>query len=362
MQRLDEIEISGFKSIRILPALRLNMLNVLIGANGAGKSNFVGLFKLLNQIVEGRLQSYIGKAGGFETLLYFGRKETENIEVSLKFGHNGYNFRLAPSATGGAYFEHEICYYYGPSHARAYDRHLGSGHSESWLSDFPHLPVVKHVLEDIGSWLIYHFHDTSETAKIKRLHDLADNERLRSDGANLAAFLYLLRERHREQYRQIVATVRLVAPFFADFRLRLSPLNPDKIQLEWREKDSDAYFNTHALSDGTLRFICLATLLLQPSTLLPSTLLLDEPELGLHPFAVTLLASMLQAAATKTQLIVATQSVPLINKLQPEDVIIVDRADRQSVFKRLNSQDLELWLEDYALGEIWEKNLIGGRP
>jgi len=154
--------------------------------------------------------------------------------------------------------------------------------------------------------------------------------------------------------------VRLVAPFFDDFDLKPSRLNPDKIRLEWREKGSDIYFNAHALSDGTLRFICMVTLLLIPEP--PETILIDEPELGLHPYAITLLATLLRSAATRTQVIVSTQSVTLVNQFNPEDIIVVDRTDGRSIFERQDPQDLERWLEEYGMGDIWEKNLLGGRP
>jgi len=183
---------------------------------------------------------------------------------------------------------------------------------------------------------------------------------LRSDAANLAAFLYLLRNTYSSHYQRIVETIRLVAPFFDDFVLRPTPENQNKIRLEWREKQSDDYFDASYFSDGTLRFICLATLLLQPQ--LPSLVIIDEPELGLHPYAINLLADMLHSAATKTQVIVSTQSVPLVNQFLPADVIVVDREDNQSVFHRLKSEKLGEWLDQYGLGELWEKNVIGGRP
>lgn len=151
--------------------------------------------------------------------------------------------------------------------------------------------------------------------------------------------------------------VRLAAPFFDDFKLRPVPTNPELIQLEWLQKDSDYFFRASQLSDGTPRFICLATALLQPS--LPSTVLFDEPELGLHPYALTLLASLFQQAK---QVIVSTQSAPLLSEFSPEDVIIVERAQGQSTFRRLESSDLIEWLESYTLGELWQKNVLGGRP
>jgi len=176
----------------------------------------------------------------------------------------------------------------------------------------------------------------------------------------LAAFLYLLQETQPDYYRQIVETVRLVAPFFNDFVLRPNPFNEDKIQLEWQEKGSDGPFSANYLSDGTLRFICLATLLQQPN--LPTTILIDEPELGLHPYAIVVLANMLRSAATQTQVIISTQSVPLVNQFTPEDIIVVDRQDGQSTFERRSTANLEAWLDDYGVGDLWEKNLLGGRP
>jgi predicted ATPase len=183
---------------------------------------------------------------------------------------------------------------------------------------------------------------------------------LRPDGANLAAFLYWMRARHSDHFRNIVDGVRMVAPFFDDFVLEPSRLNPERIRLEWKERGSDSYFSAFALSDGTLRFMCLATLLLQP--FLPSTVLLDEPELGLHPYAITILSDLLRGASTKTQVIVSTQSVTLVNQFEPQDVVVVERHDRQSAFRRLESGEMENWLDDYGLGDLWEKNIIGGRP
>lgn len=362
MPQLDKIKIEGFKSIREMD-LNLNMLNVLIGANGVGKSNFVSLFRMLNQIVEGRFQSFVGKAGGADALMHFGQKYTVQISIELSFGVNGYKCVLVPSAKGALIFDSEVGFFQGQHYSSPYLTLIGAGQDESNLESASHdNKIAMYIFEGMSGWRVYHFHDTSETAKVKQIHDIGDNAHLRPDAANLAAFLFLLKQNYQHHYEQIVQTVRLAAPFFDDFVLRPSPLNPNKIQLEWSEKNSDAYFNAHSLSDGTLRFISLTTLLLQPSVLLPSTLLIDEPELGLHPYAITLLASMLQSAATKTQVIVSTQSVPLVNQFAPEDLIVVDREEGQSVFRRLDNRELDVWLEDYGLGELWEKNLIGGRP
>jgi predicted ATPase len=367
---LKRIEIEGFKSIRKMDELKLRPLNILIGANGAGKSNFISVFQFLNQIVNENLQNFVRASGGAEALLYFGQKVTTEIVINLDFGRNGYEVKLTPTTTDNLFFAKERCWYYFESQysSEPYHQHfveLGQGHEETRLLEearkYPD-KIASYVLKHLKSWTIYHFHDTSGSAKLKLTGDINDNATLKSDASNLAAFLYLLREKHWGHYDKIVKTIRLAAPFFDDFILRPSPLNPEKIQLEWREKGSDAYFNVNSLSDGTLRFICLTTLLLQPKSMLPSTILIDEPELGLHPHALILLAGLLQSAATKTQVIVSTQSVPLVNQFSPEDIIVVDREDGQSVFKSQTIEGLESWLEEYGLGDLWEKSLIGGTP
>jgi predicted ATPase len=360
--KLDRIFLKGFKSIRKLE-LELHSLNVLIGANGAGKSNFVTLFELLNEIVEKRLQSFVQKKGGADAFLYFGQRTTPEIELSLWFGQNGYACVLMPSQDGGFVFTHETCYFQGYEYNKPYEEELGLAHRESKLREQAKQrpgKVAEHVLSAIMSWHVYHFHDTSESAKMKQQWAINDNFYLRPDASNLAAFLFFLERKFDQSYNLIRDTIQQVAPFFDDFVLRPNPLNPDEIRLEWREKGSDYPFTAHHLSDGTLRFICLSTLLLQPNP--PSTIVIDEPELGLHPYAITVLAEMLKSAAEKTQVIVSTQSVPLINQLQPEDIIIVDRLEGQSSFRRLREGEMKDWIDDYGLGDLWEKNLLGGRP
>ena len=236
---------------------------------------------------------------------------------------------------------------------------LGSGHKETKLSPTAS-KISSYVFPALKSWKVYHFHDTSDTAKIKGIGDINDNFYLRPDASNLAAFLYALNILYKNYYEAIRDQIRNVAPFFDDFILRPDPANEDKIRLEWRERGSDYPFMAYHLSDGTLRFICLATLLLQPRP--PDTILIDEPELGLHPYAITVLTSLFRGLSSKIQLIISTQSVPLVNQLQPEDILVVDRIDGQSKFHRLKPEEMSDWLDDYGLGDLWEKNLLGGRP
>jgi predicted ATPase len=364
MARLDKISIKGYKSIRELVDFPLGPLNVFIGANGAGKTNFISFFAMLNQIVQNNLQVSVAQSGGANSLLYFGQKITPEIKIHLVFGSNSYQCTLVPAAGDTLIFSDERMGYQKPRFPKPLEIELGGGQKETRLHEEARkrseFSIAEYVVSAIKSWRVYHFHDTGTSARVKQQGDLNDNQILRSDASNLAAYLYLLRETRNEYYQKIVATIRLVAPFFNDFSLRPNPLNPEKIQLEWQEKGSDTYFNAQTLSDGTLRFICLATLLLQPN--LPSTILIDEPELGLHPYAITILASLLKSASQKSQVIVSTQSVPLVNQFGPEEIVVVDRKEGQSTFERHTSIDLENWLDDYGMGDLWEKNLLGGRP
>ncbi|HEU0177814.1 MAG TPA: AAA family ATPase [Blastocatellia bacterium] len=365
MRTLERVTIIGFKSIRELRDFEIRRLNVLVGANGAGKTNFISVFKLLNQLIERRLQIFVAQSGRANSFLHFGRKVTSEIEIDLEFGEgnigNGYEVKLAPSSGDNLFFTKESWWFHNRAYLQPYRYPISHGHEEARLPEMANSDkAARYVLNELSKWKVYHFHDTSESARVKQTGDLGDNAMLRPDAANLAAFLYLLRNTLSSHYQRIVETIRLVAPFFDDFVLRPTPENQNKIRLEWHERQSGDYFDASYFSDGTLRFICLATLLLQPQ--LPSLVIIDEPELGLHPYAINLLADMLQSAATKTQVIVSTQSVPLVNQFLPEDIVVVDREDNQSVFRRLKSEDLEEWLEQYGLGELWEKNVIGGRP
>jgi predicted ATPase len=369
---IKKLTIEGFKSIRKVEDFELRSLNVLIGANGAGKSNFVGFFRLLRELIDQKLQLAVAIEGGADACLYMGPKVTQQLVAKFYFGENGYEFALAPTADNRLVFADEATFFVG--YHGGIRRRLGSGHTESKLKDLKDEPGVRgarhgvphYVFSAVSSWVVYHFHDTSSTAGVRRQGPINDNESLRPSAENLAAFLYRIRETNPANYAQIRDVVRLAAPFFDDFKLRPVPTNPEMIQLEWVQKGSDYPFLTSQLSDGTLRFICMATALLQPS--LPPTVLFDEPELGLHPFALTLLANLFQQAAKRygthvsQQIIVSTQSAPLLNHFAPEDVVVVERAEGQSTFRRLESAHLSEWLAEYTLGELWQKNILGGRP
>jgi predicted ATPase len=357
---LNHLKVTGFKSIKELD-LELRQLNVLIGANGAGKSNLISLFQLINQVVEKNLELFVGVCGGADFMLHFGQKVTKELKVTLDFEKISYEFSLIPTKEDTLIFSAEKIFSTGIDKKDVIS--FGTGHKETRLIEKIQKEPGKDagsMLEAIKNWKIYHFHDTSESSKLKQTVNINDNFMLRPDASNLAAFLLYLKNVHPRDYQNLVDTIRLAAPFFDDFVLQPTQYNKEFIKLEWKEKGSDAYFNAHSLSDGTLRFICLATLLLQPD--LPPIILIDEPELGLHPYAITLLAGLLRSTATKAQVIVATQSVTLVNQLVPEDIIVVDRHKKQSVFRHLDKEDMTGWLDEYGLGDLWEKNIFGGRP
>jgi predicted ATPase len=358
MNPIRQLSIHGYKSIRTLEKLSLSNLNVLVGANGAGKSNFIGFFRMLARVMAGELNYYVAKNGGPDALLHYGRKRTPLLHAEMFFGNNGYELTLEPTQGNTFIFQQERFYW---DYTGRYFS-LGAGHSETQAESGAHPRIASYVVPSVKSWIVYHFHDTSDSAPMKQSCKVNDNEKLRPDGANLAAYLYRLREQSPEHYRRIVDAIRLVAPFFSDFQLRPNPLDPNSIQLEWREIGNDFPFLAHNLSDGTLRFISLATVLLQPDEQMPATILIDEPELGLHPYAIELLASLLKQASEKHQLIVSTQSIELLNQFDADHVIVVDRKEEQSTFTRLDSVKLQAWLEDYSLGDLWKRNVFGGRP
>ena len=362
MPRLDRLDIRGFKSIRAFDGFELRDLNVLIGPNGAGKSNFIDLFHMLSRMAEGRLQVYVVQQDGPDALLFGGRRLTERIEARFEFGANAYWFALLPAGRR-LVFGSEYAYFFG-SDSRTHSHFLGSGHAESNLRNADEAGMdtfAPYVRKALAGWQVYHFHDTSVTAPVRQAHQLRDNLLLKPDAGNLGAFLRRLRERYPDHYRQIVEAVRLAAPFFGDFVYREDA--GDSMELEWFEvNDPDTVLGPRQLSDGTLRFICLSTLLLQPVELQPELILIDEPELGLHPAALALLAEMLQHAGDSRQVIASTQSADLVSELEPEDVVVVDRKEGASTFRRLERDDLKEWLEEYALGELWKMNIFGGRP
>ena len=367
MNRLNWLELKGFKSIQDLGRLEFRPLNVMIGANGAGKSNLVAFFRLLSWMSAspGNLQEHIARIGGANSVLHDGAARTPQMEARIEIGSdsgtNQYALRLFHAATDTLIFAEERYRFsrfaYG---GEAPWKSLDGGHRESRLLVQATTETTAGViLQLLREFKVYQFHNTSDTARIKSRWDVDDSRYLKEDAGNLAPFLYRLYQSEPVYYRRIVETVRQAVPFFADFRF---DENYGKLLLQWTERGSDLVFGPHQASDGSLRLFALLSLLLQPEADLADVIILDEPELGLHPFAVQLLAGALRAASNHCQVIVCTQSMPLINHFDPGDIVVVDRPERASAFRRLDPAALRDWLEEYSLAELWEKNVIGGRP
>ena len=369
-EALKSLTIRGFKSIETLENLELSKLNVLIGANGAGKSNFVDFFRMLRAMTEEGLQQFVTEHGGPDGFFFMGPKHTSRISARLEFGENIYQFDLAPTSSAELMIAEEYIRL-GRNLAPLHTPYLRSqGTRESFLRKttdrgLPEWQLTAalgvNVYDSIAGWVVYHFHDTSMLAPMRRDQSPRDYRRLRPDASNVAALLLYLREKHAETYSLIRDTVRMIAPFLDDFVLRPEERGGQEwVRLEWSQKGSDFPFQPSQLSDGTIRFICLATALLQPGP--PTTILIDEPELGLHPYAIALLAELVQSAAERTQVILSTQSPSLLDRFRVEDVIVVSREQGRSIFRRLDSSALHEWLQEYSIGELWQKNVVEGAP
>ena len=369
MAFLKRIRLNGYKSIRTMD-LELRALNVVIGVNGAGKSNLISFFKMLNEMMGGRLQQFIAANGYAQSLLHFGPKVTPQFEAELEFeadnGTDSYFMRMFYASGDALVFAEESLKFVPTGWAGHREPlELGPGHQETRIRDEAEkgnaiAKVFRHLLNHCRA---FHFHDTSQTARIRQYCYVGDDRLLMPDAGNLAAILYRLRNKEEgPAYHRILETVRRIAPFFEDFELEPTGRSKQDLILNWRHKGSDRVFGPHQLSDGTLRAIALVTLLLQPVDDLSDVILVDEPELGLHPAAKTLVAGLLKKASHHCQIVVATQSAALLDAFEPDDVIVVERDDMVSRFKRLDPVQLKAWLENYSLGELWEKNVIGGGP
>ncbi|MCY4546219.1 MAG: AAA family ATPase [Gemmatimonadetes bacterium] len=367
--RLDKITLKGFKSIQSLVDFEPRPLNVLIGPNGASKSNLISFFRMLSWSLSGpdKLSEYVGRQGGASKLLHDGQDRTREIETELTIqsetGKSQYGFRLVFVA-GDAFMYADERYRYSsrdlPAQATWKPTEPESGHRGPQLLTWANTDTTARVIRDILNKIkVFQFHNTSDTARIRNTWNVNDNRWLKEDAGNIAPVLLRLKEDDGRCYQRIVDTMRLILPFFSDFELEP---RYESLLLQWSERDTDQVFSVSQASDGMLRVVALVTLLLLPERDQPDVLILDEPELGLHPYAINVVAGLINALSHKIQVIVATQSMPLIDCFEPSDIVVVNRENRNTTFKRLSEDDLEEWLENYSLSELWEKNVLGGRP
>ena len=363
---LENITIKGFKSIKSLN-LVMKPINILIGANGSGKSNFISIFTFLRHLSEGKLQNYVEKNGFANAFFHFGSKITPTIEVDIDVAYNGYHVEFEQGVDDDRLvFKAEYCRF---KSSQALWNIKGSKGESGLLpgSEADSHPVRQYTRTYLEECRVYHFHDTGSTAGFKQASDLGASDYLFSNANNIAAFLYRLKtskeKAFQKSYIDIIESIKTVAPYFHDFYLEpRGSENEKKILLKWLHRDHEEPFSANQLSDGTARFICMATLFLQPLKLRPKSIVLDEPELGLHPAALEVLAELVKSASKENQVICSTQSVTFANQFEANDFIVVDQENGSSTFKRVDREALKDWLEEYAMGDIWTKNIIGGRP
>lgn len=375
--KLNEISLSGYKSIDGEQKIPINDdVTVLIGANGVGKSNIISFFHMLGFAITGSLQRYVAEHGFANSFLHYGSKQTQSLFAKLTFSDkqskDEYSFRLTHAAGDILiYTEETLSILNREKFKDPFVITMDVGRKESQLIEQsmvgkPYKNMVQFVLSLLKGCQYFQFHDTSSKSEIKQHTNIANNRMLRSDAGNLAAFLYGIKTKKGGEpyYARIIRYIQQVFPQFDDFVMLPSIQNEYFIDLDWREKGNNNIFGAHQISDGTLRFMALATLLLQPEDTMPPIIVLDEPELGLHPTAIDILAGMIKKASNTAQIIVATQSPRLIDEFSADKIVVVERNNREktSTFKKLDEMGLQDWLKDYTTSELWDKNVIGGRP
>ena len=363
--RIDRVSLEGFKTIAAMESFPLGPLTVLIGPNGVGKSNFISFFRMIGHALADpdNFPSYVSGQGGASKLLRNGPRQTSLIrsEITLAspLGEDKYAFALTHSRDDRFIFTEEA-YSFGfiglPNHLPWFS--FGEGNEEPRLPRTP-TPTAIAISSVLKSVSVFQFHDTSSSSPIRNRCNLNDDHMLKEDGGNLPAILWRMKQSDPGRYQRILGTLRLILPYISDFQLEPTG---STLLLRWTERGSDEVFTVSQASDGMLRILALVTLLLQRQEDLPHLLILDEPELGLHPYALNIIGGLIDAASSRSQVMVATQSSGLVDCFEPENVVIVERTEIGSDFSRLSSGELEAWLEDYSLSELWEKNVLGGRP
>jgi len=361
---INKLTIKGYKSIDQLIGLRLDALNVVIGANGAGKSNLVSFFRMLSEMGNRRFQGYVTQHGPVDGFFFNGPSETKKIESEVQSQNVRYLFRLATTADERLVIRSE----YVAQNSEIESVRISEwtqesilGKQKEWLtaSESDWGREIAANLESFSKVRVYHFHDTSHTSGMRRKSGVAQHEELGCDAWNLSAFLYGLRESHSQTYELIKSTLQRIAPYLENIAFDIEAGGSEnQVRLIWTQHGSQYRFTAGQLSDGTIRFLCLVTALLQPKP--PSVIVLDEPELGLHPEAISLLGGLIRSASNRIQVIVATQSPSLLSQFDAKDVITIDHLNGCSQFRRPNVNELRQWLEEYTLGEIWQKGIMHG--
>jgi len=399
---IKNIRLKNYRSLIELD-LSLSPLNVLIGSNGSGKSNFLSLFNLLKHAADGKFQDYIDdEIGGFNHLQHFNAPRTEigqrvfigltierlqtlnnirvaegfrtgmgefTIEIGGRIGQ-GYiikseeitrppypnqtnSFRLLRAESGRVRNLSALPSLTSEPETEPFQLDSETELALSVLRD-PRYPTLNEIRREIVDWQMLRGFGSDALANMRRPQELRVPRMMRLDdkASNLVSILYQLgnRQEYSNHNRQLNEALKAA---FDDFdRLDIPMTEGNSAMLHYRSNELDQPVPAHLMSDGQLRFIGLATTLLQPEP--PSLLAIDEPEVGLHPKLLHILAELIQYAAQRTQLVISTHSTVLLSKLAPENILVTTRDGGQTFIRRLDSERLKKWLNRYTLGELWE--------
>lgn len=386
MAIFERLHVQGFRRLYDVD-LVLKPLNIVIGANGSGKTSLLDVFSLLAASASGALNETISEFGGVDgnltnlTAANAGAARFMAFELAMSVqGHAPIQYRMSMSPRGVTYeiadetltqqrqqspppFKH-IDAHHGV--VRYYEQNRGLippdweyNAAESALSQ---VPKMYHEPEDfrkrLASSTHYHVLDVGRRAPVRLPQPMRDAKLPGRDGEDLVSCLYMLRETDSDRFEAIEATLRAGFPSFE--RLNFPPVAAGTLAMTWKDKTSKTPFYMHQLSEGTLRFLWLATLLQSPG--LAAVTLIDEPEVSLHPELLSLLAELLREASQRTQLIVATHADRLVRHLLPSEVVTVD-IDKGGAAdaKWADEFDLEQWLNEFTLDEVWRMGRMGGR-
>ncbi len=374
-EKLSRITIEGFRSVR-RAELDLGDLTVLIGANGAGKSNVIGFLQMVSWMMAESLSRFVSDWRGADHLLFGSGRVTGRMAGELQFasdrGTSTYGFTLVPTGLDQLIYTHEKVHFVTAGRGiRPFEREFGEGSRESRIpglaqtSPSPDLRNVCGIFRRrLSEVKVFHFHDTSRSAFIRRGQDVRNDQYLMSEGGNLAVLLRRLRTEEAPTYRRVVEEFRQVLPEFREFVLEEDSQHAGTMELRWTGPSPEHILGPDQFSDGSLRALALIALLLLPDRFLPWVVAIDEPELGLHPTAVGQIARLVGEAATRRQLIVSTQSPTFLAQFDPEDIVVVEKPQDETLFRRLSRSDLQSWLDAYEgdLGRLFEMNVLGGSP
>lgn len=374
IKAITHIHAEGFRSIKSV-TLNPGRITVLIGPNGSGKSNLLSFLRMIPLLRTQSLRTFVGEAGGASALLHYGPKTTREIGVRVEFeqdaGANAYCARLGYAAGDSLIFLDETVGYRRQNVTEFRLNSLGAGHAESLLEEAAK-DSKNTTARTVRWWLsrmnFYHFHDTSGRSALRQNAHPAGSHFLRSDGSNLAAYLYRLANSEAADdisaWKRVGLLLQQIAPYVKQLEPALvNPNSPEKswLRLFWFD-ERDHRFDVSDFSDGTLRALALITALSQPAESLPAFICIDEPELGLHPAAITLLVGLVRSVAPRCQVLLATQSPALLDHFEPEEVVVAERERGGTVFHCLDPAKLAVWRDDYSLSQLYDKNILGGRP